>query len=308
MTGEPTEKATTSDGRTADGRAYEDLRRIAVAVAEAAAVHVRLRRPEVFAQPTGYDDGAAASSVTAKSTPTDPVTIVDTESERIVRDELARRAPGDPILGEEDGGTIEAPESVRWVVDPIDGTVNFLYGLGGHAVSVAAQVGGVSVAGAVVDVPGAITYSAARGGGAWAAPSGAAGDAGRRRLRVNPVRDLGRALVGTGFGYAPDRRRLQGGFLAALLPRVRDIRRLGSAALDLCHVASGALDAHYEHGLSPWDWAAGTLVAEEAGAVVGLPDPSSRSAGGDLTVVAAPGVADALRGLLDEIGASAPLA
>ena len=152
---------------------------------------------------------------------------------------------------------------MRWVVDPIDGTVNFMYGIPAYAVSVAAQVGGRSVAGAVVDVARGIVYGATRGGGAWMSD----GTGARTELRCNPVERTELALVATGFGYAAGRRRAQGRIVAELLPRVRDIRRVGAAALDLCMVASGAVDAHYEHGLSPWDWAAGGLIAAEAGAV-----------------------------------------
>ena len=115
------------------------------------------------------------------------------------------------------------------------------------------------------------------------------------------------SLLATGFGYAPARRQRQGELIAALLPRVRDIRRIGSAALDLCMVAAGRVDAHFEHGLSPWDWAAGSLIAEEAGAVVMLPSPESTSADGDVTVAAAPGVAAALEATLAGIGALDPI-
>ena len=154
---------------------------------------------------------------------------------------------------------------------------------------------GVSVAGAVADVSTGDIYSAALGGGAHVRDA-----AGRRRLACTAATDLGMTLLGTGFGYSPDRRAVQGRLLAELLPQVRDVRRLGSAALDLCMVAAGRLDAHYEHGLNVWDWAAGALIAAEAGAVVRLP------AAGDprgLTLAAAPGVADALCTALERCGA-----
>ena len=134
--------------------------------------------------------------------------------------------------------------------------------------SIGAQVDGTTVAGAVVDVARGVTYSATRGGGAFSDDG-----SGPVRLRCNAVDEVALALVATGFGYAASRREVQGALIARLLPQIRDIRRVGSAALDLCMVAAGAVDAHYEHGLSPWDWAAGSLIAEEAGAIVQIPDP-----------------------------------
>lgn len=222
---------------------------IARKVAEEAAAHVRSRRGELFA-PTGTL--AVDESVASKSTPTDPVTVADTETEALIRDLLHRERPGDEILGEEAGGSVAVPSGVRWVVDPIDGTVNFLYGIPAYAVSVAAQVDGRSVAGAVVDVARGVTYWAGRGLGAWA--SGLTSEV--IRLTCNPIVDADFALVATGFAYSRERRTKQGALMAQLLPHVRDIRRVGAAAIDLCMVASGAVDAHIEHGLSPWDWAA----------------------------------------------------
>lgn len=273
---------------------------MAVRVAEEAAQHVRIRRPEVF----GVDapKGSAPQSVSTKSTETDPVTIVDTESESLIRDLLAELRPGDAVLGEEEGGSVDVPAGVRWVVDPIDGTVNFLYGIPAYSVSVGAQVDGRTVAGAVVDVARRVTYRATRGGGAYSDDG-----SGPVRLRCNGIDDVGLALMATGFGYAASRRATQGAVIAALLPHIRDVRRIGSAALDLCMVASGAVDAHYEHGLSPWDWAAGSLIAEEAGAVVRLPAPASRSAAGDVTLAMAPGIAVELSALLDGLGALDPI-
>nr|WP_229745949.1 inositol monophosphatase family protein [Rhodococcus trifolii] len=274
------------------------LRRVAVAVAEEASEHVRRRRPEVFA-----DSGAHDDAVRSKSTRTDPVTIVDTETENLVRTTLARLRPHDAVLGEEEGGDDVPPDGVRWVVDPIDGTVNFLYGIPVYSVSVAAQVRGTSVAGAVVDVVGRRTYSAHVGGGAHVSADGKI----PKPLRANPVDDLAMALMATGFGYDAARRREQGRLIGELLPRVRDVRRIGSAALDLCMVAAGLVDAHFEHGLSPWDWAAGSLVAAEAGAVVIVPSASSRSHHGAVTVACAPGIADEFHALLGEIGGLDPI-
>ncbi|OZG26858.1 inositol monophosphatase [Williamsia sp. 1138] len=277
-----------------------ELTAVAVRVAEKAAEHVRTRRPEVFG--SEVVEGSVPQAVSTKSTDTDPVTIVDTESETLLRDLLAELRPGDAVLGEEEGGSIAVPAGVRWVVDPIDGTVNFLYGIPAYSVSVGAQVEGRTVAGAVVDVARGITYSATRGGGAFS-------DDGRGpvRLSCNVIDDVGLALVATGFGYASSRRSVQGSMIASLLPHIRDVRRIGSAALDLCMVASGAVDAHYEHGLSPWDWAAGSLIAEEAGAVVRIPAATSRSTQGDVTLAMAPGIASELTALLTGLGALDPI-
>lgn len=280
------------------------LREVAVRVAVEAAAHASTRRPQVFAS-VGHavrETEAGAGAIDTKSTPTDPVTVVDTETEILIRARLADLRPGDAVLGEE-GGRDGGPEGIRWVVDPIDGTVNFLYGIPAYAISVAAQLDGVSVAGAVVDVAGGAVYSAARGHGATLHEA----DGAVHALRCTTVTEVSMSLLATGFGYAPARRQRQGELIAALLPQVRDIRRIGSAALDLCMVAAGRVDAHFEHGLSPWDWAAGSLIAEEAGAVVMLPSPESTSADGDVTVAAAPGVAAALEATLAGIGALDPI-
>jgi myo-inositol-1(or 4)-monophosphatase len=270
-----------------------ELRLVAEQLAAEAAEFVRLRRSEVFG--AGRPDPGDAA-VQSKSTRTDPVTVVDTETELLLRSRLTRLRPGESVLGEEGGGQADYPDgrSVTWVLDPIDGTVNFVYAIPAYAVSVAAQVDGVSVAGAVADVTGARVYSAGLGMGAHVIDA-----AGRRdALHCNTIDDLSMALVGTGFGYSPRRRAAQAALLAGLLPHVRDIRRIGSASLDLCMVAAGRLDAHYEHGLHVWDWAAGALIAAEAGAQVQLP----RSDGPALTVAAAPGVAGELRDLLERLG------
>jgi myo-inositol-1(or 4)-monophosphatase len=169
-------------------------------------------------------------------------------------------------------------------------------------VSVGAQVDGRTVAGAVVDVVRRTTYFATRGAGAYSDDG-----SGPVRLQANAIDKVGLALVATGFGYGSGRRQVQGRLIAALLPHIRDVRRIGSAALDLCMVASGAVDAHFEHGLSPWDWAAGSLIAEEAGAVVTIPEATSRSAAGDVTLAMAPGIADGLGALLADLGALKPI-
>jgi myo-inositol-1(or 4)-monophosphatase len=191
---------------------------------------------------------------------------------------------------------------VRWIVDPLDGTVNYLYGLADWAVSIAAEVAGTIVAGVVAVPLHGETFTAVRGQGAWlhstadrasaTGEAGARGGRGAAGLRCNRDVPLGQALVGTGFGYLPGRRRVQGEVVAALLPQIRDIRRGGSASVDLCMVAAGRLDAFYERGLNYWDYAAGGLIAEEAGArVTGL---EGRPAGTSLTVAAGPGLYEEL--------------
>lgn len=277
------------------------LRRVAETLAAEAAAFVRRRRAEVFGTDAGSDDSGAVRS---KSTPTDPVTVVDTETERLLRDRLAELRPGDPILGEEGGGPADPAGtpagSVTWVLDPIDGTVNFVYGIPAYAVSVGAQINDESVAGAVADVVANRVYSAALGLGAYVTD-----DEGTQPLRSAAVDDLSMALLGTGFGYSRQRRAAQAALLARMLPVVRDVRRIGSAALDLCMVASGRLDAFYEHGLQVWDRAAGALIAAEAGARVVLPAPGVIGAG--LALAAAPGIADELLAVLERFNGVDPI-
>jgi myo-inositol-1(or 4)-monophosphatase len=274
---------------------------VAEKLAAEAAEFVRRRRAEVFG-PAASAPGSGA--VRSKTTPTDPVTVVDTETERLLRDRLAQLRPGDPILGEEGGGDLAAapPDAVTWVLDPIDGTVNFVYGIPAYAVSVGAQINGVSVAGAVADVVAGRVYSAATGLGAHVTD-----DRGTRPLRCTAVDDLSMALLGTGFGYSRRRRASQAALLAHMLPAVRDVRRIGSAALDLCMVAAGRLDAFYEHGLQVWDRAAGALIAAEAGARVLVPEPNGPGGGEGLVVAAAPGIADELLAALQRFDGLAPL-
>ena len=269
------------------------LRSIAEQLATEAAEYVRRRRIEVFGGAPAAPN--AAPAVRAKSTPTDPVTVVDTETERLIRDRLAELRPDDRILGEEEGGSTAAHDGLTWVLDPIDGTVNFVYGIENYAVSVAVQRGGASLAGAVANVPTGALYSAALGHGAHV----------RRGevttvLRVNTVDELSMSLVGTGFSYAPEQRIRQAEILTKLLPVVRDFRRIGSCALDLCMVAAGALDGYFEDGVHVWDWAAAALIAAEAGATLLLPAADGEAG---LVVAAAPGIADALTGELRRAGA-----
>ena len=282
------------DGRVTDDSDPGRLRAVAELLAGEAASFVRRRRIEVFGADSLPDD--TASAVRTKSTPTDPVTIVDTETERLLRDRLAELRPGDPIVGEEEGGSAVGHHGrPTWVLDPIDGTVNFVYGLEAYAVSIGVQIDGVSVAGAVANVPTGEIFSAARGEGAHLRRDGVS-----TSLRCNPIDDVSLALVGTGFGYAPERRLQQAEVLTRLLPGVRDVRRVGSCALDLCMVAAGRLDAYYELGVNVWDWAAGALIAEEAGARMLLPPVDD---GSSLIVAAAPGIADDFDEALRRAGA-----
>jgi myo-inositol-1(or 4)-monophosphatase len=281
------------------------LRSLAETLAAEAAQFVRRRRAEVFGTEAA---GVGSGAVRSKTTPTDPVTVVDTETERLLRDRLAHLRPGDPILGEEGGGPADAgdlgatpSDAVTWVLDPIDGTVNFVYGIPAYAVSVAAQINGVSVAGAVADVVAGRVYSAATGLGAHVVD-----EHGTETLRCAAVDDLSMALLGTGFGYSRRRRTSQAALLAHMLPVVRDVRRIGSAALDLCMVAAGRLDAYYEHGLQLWDRAAGALIAAEAGARVLAPAPNG-AVGNGLVVAAAPGIADELLAALGRFNGLASL-
>ncbi|HEU5267294.1 MAG TPA: inositol monophosphatase family protein [Jatrophihabitans sp.] len=233
----------------------------------------------------------AGMSVGTKSTATDLVTDVDTRCEQWLREQILTRRPDDAILGEEAAGSTGS-SGVRWLVDPIDGTVNFVLGIPLYAVSVAAEVDGEVVAGAVANPVSGELFRASRGGGAFC---------GDQRLAGPRVIPLERAVVATGFGYDARLRTGQGAVAAQLLARIADIRRLGCAALDLCFLAAGRLDAYFESGLHVWDYAAGGLVVAEAGGVVsGLRGraPSTR-----LYAAAGPALAPAFFGLLETLGA-----
>ena len=227
-----------------------------------------------------------------KSSRSDVVTRADLAVERLVRDRIETARPGDSVLGEEGGeqlgAGVGAPGAVTWVVDPIDGTVNYVYGIPVWSVSIAAAVGGTVVAGAVVNPSTGEVFTASIGGGARLD--------GAPLHRGPDVPDLAVALVGTGFGYTAVNRRVDGWVAGELLPKVRDIRRIGSASLDLCMVATGQLDAYYERGLNPWDHAAGGLVAAEAGHTVA--GPGGSPAGRELLLAAPPGLWEALHDTL----------
>jgi myo-inositol-1(or 4)-monophosphatase len=238
---------------------------------------------------------SAAEHVDVKSSPVDVVTAVDTASEELVVARLLAARPDDGVLGEE-GAAREGTSGVRWVIDPIDGTVNFLYGLPAYAVSIAAEVDGVVRAGVVLNAATGELFTAVSGGGAHLQGPGPAD---RVRLTGSRPVSLEQTLVGTGFGYRVEQRRAQGAVVAALLTRVRDIRRFGSSALDLCSAAAGRIDAYYELDLKPWDHAAGALVAAEAGLVVtGL---GGRPFADPMAVVVAPSVAEDFLQLLTDL-------
>jgi myo-inositol-1(or 4)-monophosphatase len=247
-----------------------------------------------------------------KSSPTDVVTEMDRRSEELIRSRILAARPSDAILGEE-GGLIgnAGGAQVLWVIDPLDGTVNYLYGLHDWAVSIAVEVewtGGGEVGGEVGGaeggevggaeggevgrkiVAGAVyvprrdeMFSAVLGGGAQLESGGITSV-----LHCNSGVPFAQALVGTGFGYLEARRKVQGEVVAALLPRLRDIRRIGVASVDLCAVAAGRLDGFYERGLNYWDWAAGALVATESGALVG--GLNGRPVSESMAVAAGPGL------------------
>jgi myo-inositol-1(or 4)-monophosphatase len=268
-----------------DDHELRELRDLALSAARETAAWVADNRP------------AGRVGVTStKSGPTDVVTDFDTGAERLLRLRLLGTRPDDGILGEE-GASAQSRSGVTWVVDPIDGTVNFVYDHPGYAVSVAAQIGGATVAGAVVDISTRTTYSAVRGGGALLHHAGGGPE---RTLRIADPPTLDQALVATGFNYDVTIRSAQARAVAALLGQVRDIRRVGAASLDLCMVASGQVDAYLEQGLNEWDRAAGGLVAEEAGARV--VDLEGRRASKRMTMAVAPGLLEPLRRAAVECG------
>ncbi|WP_149546823.1 inositol monophosphatase family protein [Streptomyces marokkonensis] len=243
-------------------------------------------------------DGRPADLAVAatKSSPIDVVTEMDIAAEKLITTMIAERRPEDGFLGEE-GAATEGSSGIRWVIDPLDGTVNYLYGLPTWAVSIAAEQDGETVVGAVVAPMRGEAYHAVRGGGARATGAWE----GERELSCRPSPPLDQALVSTGFNYVTEVRAHQADVARRLIPLLRDIRRGGSAAIDLCDVAAGRLDGYYERGLHPWDFAAGDLIAREAGALTGgrPGDGPSR----ELTVAASPGVFEPLRRLLEDLGA-----
>lgn len=268
-----------------------DLEDLAVSAARAAGRFI------VEDRPAGLD------VVETKSSVNDIVTVMDQQSEALLRRHLLEARPDDAILGEEDGASA-GTSGITWVIDPIDGTVNYLYEIPAYCVSVAAVIGDSATTGQWQPVAGAICnpvtgeiFHARRGGGARLLSAHE-----DRAIRVNTVEVLLHSLVATGFGYLPEVRARQGEVVGAILPEIRDIRRAGSAALDLCAVACGAVDAYYESGLNPWDLAAGWIIATEAGAhVTGL---NNQQPGQEAVVAAGPGIHASL---VSRLEALAPL-
>ena len=230
----------------------DELRDLALAVAgEAAELLLAGRRSQVLVAAT-------------KSSETDVVTEMDRASEQLIVQRVLAARPGDGLLGEE-GSDRVGSTGIRWVIDPLDGTVNYLYGLPSWAVSVGVERDGEAVVGVVAVPTLGETYVAVVGGGASLLTAG-----GSTPLQVNDPVPLDRALVATGFGYRVARRRAQAEVARQVVPQVRDIRRAGACATDLCHLAAGRLDGYYEVGPQPWDHVAGGLIARESGARTGL--------------------------------------
>jgi myo-inositol-1(or 4)-monophosphatase len=250
----------------------EELLALARAVGGEAAEFVRASRP------VGRVDVAAT-----KSSPTDAVTEIDRACELLIRDRLLAARPDDGIVGEE-GDDLIGSSGVDWIVDPIDGTVNFIYGIPTYAVSIGASRDGQVVAGYVVNIASGSEWGAVLGGGSWRYEGGR-----RIGLTAPVVERLDHALVATGFNYVPEIRTKQAAAMAKFLPQVRDIRRIGSASLDLCALAEGQYDAYVEEGLHPWDLAAGGLIASESGIVLsGLDGPPDKR----LVMAAHPSIAE----------------
>lgn len=241
------------------------------------------------------DERPRALAVDTKSSPTDAVSIMDRSSEQLIVREVLAAFPEDGFLGEE-GGERPSLSGRRWIVDPLDATVNYLYGIPLWGVSVALEDEQGTVIGVVAVPESDEVYVAVRGAGSWLVERGRV-----RRLHGGGCTDLGQALVATGFGYSADRRKRQAQVVAGVISQVRDIRRTGCAVVDFCWLARGRLDAFYEYGLNPWDHAAGALIAREAGIIV-----TSLTGGQDLDhffVAAAPAIAQDLREVLATLDA-----
>ncbi len=231
------------------------------------------------------------SSAETKSSSVDLVTAADKAAESLIIDGILASRPDDGILAEE-GGSKPSSSGVRWIIDPIDGTTNFVYGVANYGVSIAVEANGIVVAGVVYQPETDAMFEAIRNRGAHKNDS---------PLEVNNSADLSLALVATGFGYQSERRKGQAEVLLRVLPEVRDIRRFGSAALDLCFLADGQIDAYYERGLNDWDMAAGLLIATEAGATIG--DLTGGAPSSDFALASSPMLFDPLKRLLQEANA-----
>ena len=274
-----TTPATGATGRPRAAGQDAELLEIALEAARRAGALLRDGRPA--------DLGVAAT----KSSPIDVVTEMDIAAEKLITSYIGRLRPDDGFLGEE-GASSEGTSGIRWVIDPLDGTVNYLYGLPAWSVSIAAERDGEAVVGVVEAPMRGETFQAVLGGGAYVNGT---------RAKVRPAPDFEHALIATGFSYIRERRVAMAEVIKGLLPQVRDIRRGGSAAIDLADVGCGRLDAYYERGLNPWDLAAGDLFAREAGALSGGRPGDKPS--GELALAAPPGLFEPLQRLLDDLGA-----
>lgn len=230
--------------------------------------------------------------IETKSSTTDLVTDLDRWSEAHITEQLLKARPNDAIVGEE-GAAVSGTSGITWCIDPIDGTVNFVHGIPGFCVSIAAQVAGQTVAAAVLPAMQLDLFEATLGGGAF--HNG-------RQIRCSNPASLTTSLIGTGFSYDAATRRRQAQVLVSVIDRIADIRRGGAAAIDLCWVACGRLDGYWELGLNPWDHAAASLVATEAGARFRVIEATQDRL--SYTVAASPAIWDDLDALLNEVGAA----
>lgn len=239
-------------GISNDGGQPEELLNLALSIATQAG-EMLMDRPATF-------------EISSKSTAIDIATQMDRASEKFIVESILARRPDDGIIGEE-GSERDTTSGITWVIDPVDGTVNYLYGIPGWNVSIGVKDDQGVIAG-VVHVPTInSTFTAIRGQGAFLTSSDYSHRNNAQRIKCNDPVPLNRALIGTGFAYDVERRVEQGRIVAQLLPQIRDLRRLGSAAVDICYVAIGVLDGYFEHGLFEWDRAAAELIAKEAGAI-----------------------------------------
>lgn len=232
-------------------------------------------------------DRPAAFEISTKSSAIDIATQMDEAAERLIVERIRSNRPGDAIVGEE-GAQVSGSSGIRWVIDPLDGTVNYLYGLPGWCVSIAAKDREGTVVGVVHAPSLGMTWQAVRGSGAFL---------NGQRISTSEVSQLDKALIATGFSYSREVRQGQSEAIKKLIPLCRDVRRLGAAAVDLCHVASGGVDGYFEVGLKEWDLAAGALIATEAGALV---------TGGEsdevMVIAANPKLHQTLRNFLEAVG------
>lgn len=232
-------------------------------------------------------DRPAAFEISTKSSAIDIATQMDEAAERLIVERIRSNRPGDAIVGEE-GAQVSGSSGIRWVIDPLDGTVNYLYGLPGWCVSIAAKDREGTVVGVVHAPSLGMTWQAVRGSGAFL---------NGQRISTSEVSQLDKALIATGFSYSREVRQGQSEAIKKLIPLCRDVRRLGAAAVDLCHVASGGVDGYFEIGLKEWDLAAGALIATEAGALV---------TGGEsdevMVIAANPKLHQTLRNFLEAVG------